>query len=269
MAQFAQKKDHTVSEPDNTLTLMHRALTAATGGAMLRDASGEVLHNSLRFEIRKIIDEFGDDLDGMEREMPGDKRIALRRQVFANGCSLIWCETVTELRRAEEELFRVYYTDELTGLDNWKGISRTGEGALGLYHRYKRPLSVLRIDITGPVNFEERDNRDQIIKHVGDVIDHALRLVDSTARLSTGRFVALMPETDLEGAEVAAQRLIERIARSKVQDMGVPIDVAIAVGIATPGETTETFEELVEEAARDMRRRQSGPELTLVSAPGP
>ena len=268
-AQAVLKKERAVSERDETLDVMCKALTAVTGGAMLRDASGEIIHNSLRFELRKIVEALGDDVDGLEHEMPGDQRIALRRRDFANGCSLIWSETVTELRRAEEALFRLYYTDELTGLDNWKGISRIGDGALGLFHRYKRPLSVLRIDIIGPEDFEARANRNQIVKHVGQVVGHALRLVDSVARLRAGQFVALMPESDAEGAEAVAQRLIERVARSSVQQMGVPTGVAIAVGIATPDETTESFEALVEDATRDLAHRQAGPELALVSAPSP
>lgn len=269
MKSLATKKDASVPAKDDTIELLQKALTVVTGGVLLREADGTVLFNSLRFEARQLIDELGEDIDGLERELPGDQRIALRRRALADGSSVVWTESVTELRRAEEELFRLYHTDELTGLDNWRSIERTGENALRLFKRYGRPMSVLRIDIVGPTDFDERENREQIIKHVGQVVGHALRLVDHVARLRSGHFVAMMPETDPDGALNAAKRLFERVSRSSVQQLGVKTDVEIAIGISTPDADTESFARLVEAAARNMRSlsEEEAPKLALVNPP--
>ena len=241
-------KDPFLSEQDETIALLQKVLTAVTGGALLRDSTGDVLHNSLRFEARKLVDEAGDDVEGMELELPGDQRIAMRRRVLGDGSTVVWAETITELHRAEEELFRVYYTDELTGLDNRKGIERAGQNALELYQRYKRPMSILRIDIVEPADFDERPNRDQLVKHVGRVVGHALRLVDQVARLRGGAFLALMPETDAKGAAIAAKRLVERVARSSVQQDGQTTTLQVAAGVATASDDVESFDALIDAA---------------------
>lgn len=216
----------------NSDTLLKQALTEVTGGILIVDKSGETVMNSLRFEARKLYEEAGDKVDGMETHLASGDHILMRRRSLGDGTTLVFAEKVTELRQTEEELWRLVHTDPLTGLENMVSLRHHLNDALAVSGRYGRPFTVMRMVISEPADFMSSEFKDRIIIHVGKVVRHGLRVVDHLAHLGDGHFLAYLPETCEDSAKIVSERLSERLARSSMQQDGRSIEVAATCGIA-------------------------------------
>ncbi len=101
-------------------------------------------------------------------------------------------------------------TDPLTGLlvpAAWSRIIADEEARIRRYHR---PATVVLIEIEGLERLASRlgpASVDRIVPAVADTLRRGTREADHIARLATGRFAILMPETD----EVLAINYVERI----------------------------------------------------------
>lgn len=101
-------------------------------------------------------------------------------------------------------------TDPLTGLlvpAAWSRIIADEEARIRRYHR---PATVVLIEIEGLERLSSRlgpASVDRIVPAVADTLRRGTREADHVARLATGRFGILMPETD----EVLAINYVERV----------------------------------------------------------
>ncbi len=101
-------------------------------------------------------------------------------------------------------------TDPLTGLlvpSAWSRIIADEEARIRRYHR---PATVVLIEIEGLERLASRlgpASVDRIVPAVADTLRRGTREADHVARLATGRFAILMPETD----EVLAINYVERV----------------------------------------------------------
>ncbi|MBV8467509.1 MAG: diguanylate cyclase [Burkholderiales bacterium] len=105
-------------------------------------------------------------------------------------------------------------TDALTGLANRRYFFARSEAACDQARRYHRPLSVVVMDID-----KFKAVNDNYGHHVGDaVLERAARILQVTlrqpdlpARIGGEEFVALLPETSLQQAMEAAERIRQAI----------------------------------------------------------
>ncbi len=69
-----------------------------------------------------------------------------------------------------------------------------------------------------------------------------MREVDRVARWGGEEFILVLPETDLEGAAVVAEKLRERVAEERFQTEDGRLSVTITLGISVhrKGETLDT-----------------------------
>lgn len=101
-------------------------------------------------------------------------------------------------------------TDALTGLltpPAWARIISDEEARIRRYHR---PATVVLIEIEGLERLTSRlgpSSVERIVPAVADTLRRGAREADHVARLATGRFAVLMPETD----EVLAINYVERV----------------------------------------------------------
>lgn len=121
------------------------------------------------------------------------------------------------LRRTADEA-RVYaeaaqeraMTDALTGLLNRYGLQRILAHEYAEARRYNRPLSCLVIDID---NFKTINDTyghttgDAALKQVASILNEAVRRSDMVCRLGGEEFLALLPETTLDGALALAEKI--------------------------------------------------------------
>jgi diguanylate cyclase (GGDEF)-like protein len=130
------------------------------------------------------------------------------------------------------------YTDALTGLLLPVPFARLVADEDARIQRYRRVATVVMIEVEGLDKLVERlgDTAiDRLIPAVADSIQRNARESDHVARLESGRFAVLMPETD----EVQAINYIERVrtACDLWLESGA-VSLRLAIGWASANETS-------------------------------
>lgn len=128
-------------------------------------------------------------------------------------------------------------TDDRTKLFNHRYFEYRFEYELKRATRYKTALSFLIIDIDHfkKINDEfGHQEGDIIIKKVASILKEHFRTTDILARYGGDEFVAILPETPIDGAVVAAERLVEKVRLLNYKtESHLPIKVTISVGISS------------------------------------
>jgi len=156
--------------------------------------------------------------------------------------------------RKFDELERASKIDALTGLPNRRCLMQTFESECQRARRYGQPLSVLFIDIDKfkPINDEYGHAAgDEALKLLARTMRSTMRTTDVVARLAGDEFIALLPGSTREEAQIAAQRLREAIAQTTLLHQGVSIKLQISIGI-TEYEMNESPEDILERADHAM-----------------
>jgi diguanylate cyclase (GGDEF)-like protein len=142
---------------------------------------------------------------------------------------------MAELHRANHGLNQIAHTDALSGLKN----RRASEEHLGvewrraLRHGHSATLVMIDID-----HFKEINDRyghpvgDRVIRCLADAIRADSRDIDISGRYGGDEFMVILPQIDLSGARVFAERLRERVAASTVPCCDGVLRFSISLGIA-------------------------------------
>jgi diguanylate cyclase (GGDEF)-like protein len=134
-----------------------------------------------------------------------------------------------------EEIYRLKTTDGLTGAYNKRYFEEDLERELFRFFRYKRPLSLLMIDIDlfKKVNDEYGHLAgDRVLTLLGQIISKDVRREDTFCRYGGEEFAILMPEMGLQDAILLAERIRKLIADTKFEFEGYEIPVTISLGAA-------------------------------------
>ena len=127
-------------------------------------------------------------------------------------------------------------TDKLTGLHNRNWMMEIFPQQLDLSMRIGHPIALMLID----VDFFKKINDtyghsagDQVLQHLGSIMQANLRSSDLLARYGGEEFAVLMPATNIDKAHASAERLRQRIDVSPVQLVGNPlITMSVSIGVA-------------------------------------
>ena len=108
--------------------------------------------------------------------------------------------------------------DYQTGLMTRGELERVMRIELARAQRHARPLSVVMVDLSGPVfaESEASGDADRILTLVGRAVLGRIRVEDSAARLQGMRFAIVAPETNQEGAAVFSEMVSEVVRRRLV-----------------------------------------------------
>ncbi len=135
------------------------------------------------------------------------------------------------LVEANARLAQQALTDDLTGLANRRHGAHELERAVALAVRHGHKLALARVDVD---HFKEiNDSRghqvgDEVLAEVARRLGRAVRGGDELARWGGDEFVAILPDTDREGAARAAERLRASVAASPIADLAVTVSVGWA-----------------------------------------
>ena len=115
----------------------------------------------------------------------------------------------------QQDFRSLAYSDAMTGLDNFRQFEETLADELARAERYKRPLSVILLDIDHFKSFNDTRGHpagDALLGQLGVVLRNALRSVDRPARYGGEEFVIICPETGAEEVRLIAERIRASIA---------------------------------------------------------
>lgn len=169
----------------------------------------------------------------------------------------IYIQDVTEVAVYEQKLVEMNMRDGLTGIYN-RGFMETKLNEEYFRHkRYSRAFSIVMFDIDHfkKVNDEHGHQcGDFILKSVSSRISAAIRNIDYLFRYGGEEFCCMLPETNLEGAELVAERFREAIMDMENNFNGAVIKVTISLGVADLRSDTESPNDLIQHADEALYR---------------
>jgi len=140
-----------------------------------------------------------------------------------------------ELLRKDAELERLAITDPLTGLYNRRFFQSRLAMEIERAKRYGRVLSLVMLDVD---NFKEiNDQRghpfgDHVLVEVGKILRGNVRASDIVCRYGGEEFAVLLPETPLEQASLAAEKL-RTCLKESFQEGDDPVALTVSLGVAS------------------------------------
>jgi len=152
-----------------------------------------------------------------------------------------------ELKQSEAHYRQLSITDNLTGLFNSRHFYDRLKTEIGRAIRYDHPLSLMMMDVD---NFKKYNDTyghlegDQVLKKLAEVIRNCPRQGDSGYRIGGEEFAVMMPDTDLESAKQAAERLraaFENLTFSPQPGLSVHCSVSVGVTRYHPYEKFTTL----------------------------
>lgn len=161
------------------------------------------------------------------------------------GCSIFKFLTGDNIERAyHEEIYRLKITDSLTSAFN----KRYFEKELNRLFSYKRQLSLLMIDIDNFKQINDENGHltgDRILSQLGMAITSNIRFEDTFCRYGGEEFAVLMPDMDLNGAIIVAERLRKLVADTHFEFEGLDLRITISIGVAEKTPSLSSPEEIV------------------------
>jgi diguanylate cyclase (GGDEF)-like protein len=157
-------------------------------------------------------------------------------------------------RRTHARMLQMSVTDPLTGLFNRSHIYTTVDNEIRRTRRSDRGFCLLMIDLDGlkVVNDSFGHHRgDGVLRALGGVILRSIRTVDSAYRYGGDEFLILLPETDIVGAFVVAEK-IRSLAEEIGEGFGGEASTSVSIGLVSHPEDGGTVEELMIAADRAM-----------------
>ena len=155
----------------------------------------------------------------------------LTRRLRANN------EVVSDSHRQRKVFERAAMFDGLTGVHNRRWFDQALERMVARFERNHEPLSLAVTDVDHFKKFNDTYGHragDEVLVAVARALSDGLRPTDLLARYGGEEFVVILPQTDLRGACVAAERLRTKVATTVVFDPdGRPLpSVTISLGVA-------------------------------------
>jgi len=182
--------------------------------------------------------------------------------------TLVVSRQITALRENMtllSELHVLASTDMLTGLQSRRHFFETAEREFYLARRHDRHLSAMMIDIDHFKGINDRFGHaagDSALQMLAQLCRTSLRSTDLVGRYGGDELVTILPETDVDTAMEAAQRLRSQLAEMTVDSENGPFSFTISVGVAT-AEAAADLAQLLRRADRALyQAKQDGRNTT-------
>jgi diguanylate cyclase len=140
-----------------------------------------------------------------------------------------------QLRQRLKEKHEQAVRDPLTGLSNRLAYDERIIQEYARWKRYQQPLVLMVIDIDHFKRINDDYGHkagDKALILIAEQLQKNLRESDFLARFGGEEFVVLMPETDLDAALVAANKLREAVAGCQFHYQGANVRITISAGLA-------------------------------------
>lgn len=137
-----------------------------------------------------------------------------------------------------DERRRLAAIDPDTGLWTFEFFCHRLDEEIARCCRHRLPLALLLIDVDGFLRFKESYGEkaaDQLFSTVIEVTRSTVRGIDLLGRLGLDDLLLALPQTDLQGARIAAERSLAAIREAKFPE-GFRVTCSAGVATLHPGE---------------------------------
>jgi len=142
--------------------------------------------------------------------------------------ALVFSRLVAELRRSSRR-------DALTGVMNRRALDDALDDEEHRARRLQAPFAVLMVDADHFKSINDRFGHaagDRALQHLSTLMMAQMRDIDRLGRYGGEEFLVLLPGTGLAQAQVAAERLRERVEAVPMVWQGEPLRLTVSVGVA-------------------------------------
>ena len=129
-------------------------------------------------------------------------------------------EQIQEKEKIEEQLRTLSRTDPLTKIDNRYRFNETLDEEIRRVNRYEGSLSIIMFDIDHFKQINDtygHDIGDKVLVKIAHLVENMIRDIDRFARWGGEEFIILIPNNDVEGATMLAERI-----RAAIEESGIP-----------------------------------------------
>jgi len=156
-----------------------------------------------------------------------------------------------ENARLYEELERLAITDGLTQLYVPRYFHEELDKELRRAERYKRPLSLLMMDIDHFKKINDTYGHlqgDQVLRELAGLLKRCARQDDIVARYGGEEFAIALVETNKKGGLKAAERIRRTVEEFEFSGPAGPLPVTISIGVASYPQDATTKRDLIAKA---------------------
>lgn len=161
--------------------------------------------------------------------------------------------------------------DELTGLSNRYIFMPILEAEIGRTLRHRRPFSLAMLDIDHFKHINDSRGHmlgDKVLKALAQFMQNEMRTIDVLCRFGGEEFCILLPETSLNFAAYAMERLRERLESGGLTIDGEPMRVTVSIGLVSFDGGDETQEALLKRADQLLyAAKHAGRNMLVTEAP--
>lgn len=148
--------------------------------------------------------------------------------------SVVMLRLLLQLEAAQDELYRLSITDELTQAYNRRHFIRLAELEFNRAARYGPPFCVALFDVDDFKHVNDHHGHaagDAALQAISALCRAAIRHTDVFARYGGEEFALLMPHTPPERGLEVAQRLRHALAQMAVPWQGAELRITVSIGL--------------------------------------
>lgn len=163
-------------------------------------------------------------------------------------------------------------TDELTGLSNRREMRGALDREMERRRRFETPLGYVALDIDDFKKVNDTYGHaqgDEVLVQVARVLRDLTRDIDEPGRDGGEEFGVVLPQTDLDGAALLAERMRDAIQRLRVPRLGGgdPLGVTASFGVAAVPVNATDMDSLLGAADAALLRAKRGGKNRVERAP--
>ena len=168
------------------------------------------------------------------------------------------------LRRVNlyRELEKIAITDSLTEVRTRRHWMERLTEEIKRSKARKIKMSILMMDVDHFKTFNDQYGHltgDQILRKIAKILKENLREIDIAGRYGGEEFCVLLPDTDFEGAQYAAERIRQAIEKSVIEAYDNVVRATVSIGLATFPKDGQNVELLIEKADQALyQAKQTG-----------
>ena len=149
-----------------------------------------------------------------------------------------------------ETVQRQAVTDELTGLSNLRRFEEALGTEIERSRRYSSDVGLVMLDLDDFKTINDdygHQQGDKVLREAGRILRELSRDIDESFRYGGEELAVILPETDLAGAELAAERMRAAIEELQIERLngGDPLRITASFGVAALPESADGAKTLV------------------------
>ncbi len=156
---------------------------------------------------------------------------------------LISVRDVTAFKNKEKELKHLASIDPLTKLYNRRHFNKTAESILDLAIRNKTDISMLMLDIDDFKHINDTFGHkvgDDVIISLASIMQEISRKSDIVSRWGGEEFLILLPDTNIDGAMVIAQKMRKAVEDAVLSVNDEDLKFTVSIGVSSVDIQNET-----------------------------